>query len=80
MYIAEFEADRMIGLLKRAIAHYARTTGRGTSLYKKFCKPDGYEWAQHMGRWGGLHSVGKGAWINLGATSPTRRCFDSVTT
>jgi len=56
----------MIGLLKRAIAHYAKTTGRGTSLYKKFCKPDGYEWAQHMGRWGGLHSVGKGAWINLG--------------
>ncbi|MHC8411815.1 acyltransferase [Pseudomonas sp. Hz4] len=63
----------MIGLLKRTIAHIAKTTGRGTSLYKKFCKPDGYEWANHLARWGSLHSVGKGVWINLGCniTDPT---------
>lgn len=54
----------MIGLLKRTIAHIAKTTGHGTSLYKKFCKPDGYEWAKHMVRWGSLHSIGKGVWIN----------------
>ncbi|KAA0983558.1 MULTISPECIES: acyltransferase [unclassified Pseudomonas] len=57
----------MIGLLKRIIAHIAKTTGHGTSLYKKFCKPDGYEWAKHMVRWGGLHSIGKGVWINPAA-------------
>ncbi|MHC8400565.1 acyltransferase [Pseudomonas sp. MDT1-17] len=63
----------MIGLLKRTIAHIAKTTGRGTSLYKKFCKPDGYEWAKHLTRWGSLHSVGKNVWINLGCniTDPT---------
>ncbi|MDB5996624.1 MAG: Acyltransferase [Pseudomonas sp.] len=71
----------MIGLLKRAIAHYAKTTGRGTSLYKKVCKPDGYEWAEHMARWGGLHSIGKGVWINLGCniTDPSMlRLGDNV--
>ncbi|MHC8299325.1 acyltransferase [Pseudomonas sp. ZS1P83] len=57
----------MISLLKRTIAHIAKTTGHGTSLYKKFCKPDGYEWAKHMVRWGGLHSIGKGVWINPAA-------------
>lgn len=57
----------MIGLLKRIIAHIAKTTGHGSSLYKKFCKPDGYEWAKHMVRWGGLHSIGKGVWINPAA-------------
>jgi acetyltransferase-like isoleucine patch superfamily enzyme len=56
----------MIGLLKRAVAYVAKTTGRGTYLYKRFCKPDGFEWAQHMVRWEGLHSIGKNAWINLG--------------
>ncbi|MGF0238603.1 acyltransferase [Rhodococcus sp. IEGM1300] len=63
----------MIGLLKRAIAHIARTTGRGTSIYKKLCQPNGYEWAEHLVKWGGLHSIGKGVWINLGCniTDPT---------
>lgn len=60
----------MIGLLKRTIAHIAKTTGRGTSLYKKFCKPDGYEWAKHLAQWGSLHSVGKNVWINLGCNIP----------
>ncbi|MHC8367364.1 acyltransferase [Pseudomonas sp. ZT5P21] len=71
----------MISLLKRAIAHYAKTTGRGTSLYKKLCKPNGYEWAEHLARWGGLHSIGKGVWINLGCniTDPSMlRCGNNV--
>lgn len=57
----------MIGLLKRMIAYIATTTGYGTPLYKKFCKPNGYDWAKHMVRWGGLHSIGKGVWINPAA-------------
>ncbi|WP_415768519.1 acyltransferase [Pseudomonas sp. LB3P38] len=57
----------MIGLLKRTIAYIAKTTGHGTSIYKKFCKPNGYDWAKHMVRWGGLHSIGKGVWINPAA-------------
>ncbi|KJZ60643.1 acetyltransferase-like isoleucine patch superfamily enzyme [Pseudomonas sp. BT76 TE3572] len=57
----------MIGLLKRTIAYIAKTTGHGTSLYKKFCKPNGYDWAKHMVRWGGLYSIGKGVWINPAA-------------
>ncbi|MEX3772719.1 acyltransferase [Pseudomonas sp. MYb118] len=56
----------MIGLLKRAIACFAMKTGRLTWLYKRFCQPDGLQWAIHMARWGGLHSIGKNVWINLG--------------
>lgn len=61
-----FGADRMIGLLKRAIAHFARTTGRGTSLYKRLCRPDGFEWARFLVQWRSLHSIGENVWINVG--------------
>ena len=39
-------------------------------LFKKFCHPTGYEWADYLARWGGIHSVGKGVWINPGANIP----------
>ena len=56
----------MIGLAKRALAYFVRKTGRGASLYKRFCKPNGYEWAEYLDRWGTFHSIGSGAWISVG--------------
>jgi acetyltransferase-like isoleucine patch superfamily enzyme len=60
----------MIGLAKRAIRYYVFKTGRGKGLFKRFCHPTGYEWADYLARWGGIYSVGKGVWINPGANIP----------
>jgi acetyltransferase-like isoleucine patch superfamily enzyme len=56
----------MIGLAKRAVGNFVKTTGRGWWFYKRFCDPNGFEWAQYLARWGGLHSIGNNVWINLG--------------
>lgn len=56
----------MIGLAKRAVSYYVNKTGRGRWIYKKFCNPNGYQWARYLARWGSLHSVGTGVWINVG--------------
>lgn len=57
----------MIGFLKRFLCHVAIGTGRGRSLYRKFCNPSTAEWAQYMARWGGLQSMGRDVEINLGS-------------
>ena len=56
----------MIGIIKRFICYIAISTGRGRSIYKRFCDPWGEEWADYLARWGGLHSVGCGVRISLG--------------
>jgi acetyltransferase-like isoleucine patch superfamily enzyme len=56
----------MLWLIKRFLTRRAIATGRGRSLYKKFCSPSTAEWAQFMARWGGLNSVGSNVEINHG--------------
>lgn len=56
----------MFFLVRRVLAYIATATGRGRSLYKRFCKPGGVEWAQYMARWGGLQAIGREVEINLG--------------
>ena len=56
----------MIGLARRAVGYFVKSTGRGRWIYKTFCQPDGFEWAQFLARWGGLHSIGSTVWINSG--------------
>lgn len=56
----------MIGFVKRFLSRVAISTGRGRSIYKKFCAPDAFEWAAYLAVWGGLHSVGQCVRISLG--------------
>lgn len=53
-------------MLKRLLALVAMRTGRCRALYRKLCKPSAYEWAEYLGKWGGLHSVGQDVRISLG--------------
>lgn len=48
-------------------------TGRGRGLYRRFCQPSAYEWADYLARWGGLHAVGRDVRISPGCniTDPT---------
>lgn len=34
----------MKGWIRKAVAHYVHATGRGSSFYRRFCKPSGLEW------------------------------------
>lgn len=56
----------MFGLVKRTLASVFIASGRGSSIYKRFCKPNAFEWASYLSRWGGLNSVGDEVRINLG--------------
>lgn len=57
----------MIGIIKRFICYIAVGTGRGRSLYRRFCNPSTAEWAQYVARWDGLQSMGRDVEINLGS-------------
>jgi acetyltransferase-like isoleucine patch superfamily enzyme len=63
----------LIGLVKRGVAYIAQKTGRGRSLYRRLCRPNAFEWADYLARWGGLHSVGQSVHISPGSniTDPT---------
>jgi acetyltransferase-like isoleucine patch superfamily enzyme len=63
----------MMGLVRRGVAYIAQKTGRGRSLYKRLCRPNAFEWADYLARWGGLHSVGQSVRISPGCniTDPT---------
>ena len=45
-------------MFRRLIKAYAMRTGRGLSLYRRYCGPDGFEWAQYLKRHGGFHHIG----------------------
>ena len=55
-------------MLKRLITRIAMKTGRGRGLYRRFCQPSAYEWADYLARWGGLYAVGRDVCINFGCT------------
>jgi len=52
--------------LRSALTYFAMSTGRGRSLYKMLCRPDGVEWARYLARWGSLHSMGDRVYISSG--------------
>ncbi|MGV8919507.1 MAG: acyltransferase [Pseudomonas sp.] len=56
----------MIGWIRKALGSYAMSTGRARSIYKRFYRPNGREWALYLARWGGLHSMGSNIDINAG--------------
>jgi len=63
----------MFGWLRNAVYHYANATGRGSSLWRKFCNPSPLQWGTYQARWGKFHSIGNNVHINCGVcvTDPT---------
>ena len=45
-------------MLKSVLRTQAIERGRFVSLYRKICRPDGYEWARYLKNHGGLHRMG----------------------
>jgi len=56
----------MMGWLRKIVAQYAMSTGRGRSLYRRLCRPNSIDWGAFLSRWGGFHSVGRNVQINPG--------------
>jgi acetyltransferase-like isoleucine patch superfamily enzyme len=59
-------------MLKSLLAWAAHRHGRFTGLYRRFCRPDGYDWARWLARHGGLHAMGRDCFIvpNVTITDP----------
>ncbi len=62
----------IFGILRRALAAYAKSTGRLLGLYRRICKPAGSEWAEIVKRHFGLQAIGEGCVIqmNVAITDP----------
>lgn len=56
----------MLGWIRRAVRHYANTTGRGASTWKKLCHPTPREWGEYQTHWGKFHSIGNNFHMNIG--------------
>jgi acetyltransferase-like isoleucine patch superfamily enzyme len=56
----------MNGWIRKTLGYIVMSTGRGRSIYKRFYRPNGREWAEYLARWGGLHSMGNNVEINSG--------------
>ncbi len=59
-------------MLKSLLAWAAHRHGRLTGLYRRVCRPDGYQWARWLARHGGLHAMGRDCFIvpNVTITDP----------
>ena len=55
------------------LAAYTQRTNRLGWLYRRVCRPDGYEWAKLLRRHGGLHAMGEACCIqqNVTITDPS---------
>lgn len=49
----------MMSLLRLALRHAAFRHGRLVGLYRRFCQPDGIEWAEFLRRRGTLRAMGR---------------------
>jgi len=54
--------------LKRMSRTCTHRTGRLVWLYRRLCRPDGYEWGALLRRHGGLHAMGEGCCIQQNVT------------
>lgn len=52
-------------LIKRIIKKIAFKTGKFIFLYKKICRPDGYEWASFLKKQNYFHSIGENCSIRI---------------
>jgi acetyltransferase-like isoleucine patch superfamily enzyme len=59
-------------LLQATLRHLALSRGRFVGLYRRICRPAGYEWAKYLKRYGGLYAMGEGCAIqmNVNFTDP----------
>ncbi len=53
-------------LLQRALRHLALEHGALRSLYVRFCRPTGRDYADYLRKWGGLQAMGSDCEINHG--------------
>lgn len=58
-------------MIKRALRQLA-FKGRFVGLYRRFCQPDGFEWAEYLRHRGNLHAIGARCYIlpNVTITDP----------
>ncbi len=59
-------------MLKTLLSWAAHRHGRLAGLYRRVCRPDGYQWARWLARHGGLHAMGHDCFIvpNVTITDP----------
>lgn len=55
-----------MGLVRRAVAYVAMSSGWGRRIYLRICRPSTSEWAVYLARWGRLNSIGDNVEISIG--------------
>jgi acetyltransferase-like isoleucine patch superfamily enzyme len=55
-------------ILKKIIRHIALKHGRLISLYRRYCHPNGNDWAAYLKKFGRFYSMGKDCCIQTNAT------------
>ena len=58
----------MRGLLKTVLSTLAIEFGKAVGLYRRFCSPDGTDWAKFLRRYGGFHQMGDHCSIQTNVT------------
>ena len=53
---------------QRLLQHLALERGRAVGLYRRFCRPNGNEWAVYLKRHGGFHAMGEQCSIQTNTT------------
>jgi acetyltransferase-like isoleucine patch superfamily enzyme len=53
-------------MLKTLLRYLACEHGILRGSYVRLCRPDGHEYAEYLGKWGGMHALGKDCDINFG--------------
>lgn len=67
--------------LKRLLSHIALSHGHLLGLYRRICRPNGYQWAIYVKKFAGLYAMGEGCCIqsNVSITDPAHvRLGDNV--
>ena len=54
--------------LKELLSHIAISHGRLVGLYRRICRPEGYQWARYLKKNGGLYAMGEGCCIQTNVT------------
>ncbi len=55
-------------ILKKVLTFLALKHNRATSLYTRVCRPDGTEWAIYLKKFGRLHAMGEGCYVQTDVT------------
>lgn len=60
-------------MLSKFISHLALHHGRAVGLYRRICRPNGFQWARYLTQHGGLHHIGVDCCIqsNVVITDPS---------